>query len=342
MLLTRKYANILHNINNILEHMIPVTTPLGIILGLIFPEIFIHLRPFVPWMFGLITFSGALKLRAAELGASVKDPVPILLFFAAAHILMPVIAMFVTSVFFTDTDIISGFVLLFSGPTAVSGFIWVSILKGDMALCLTLILLDTLLAPLVVPGSVSILMGAKVTMDMSDIAFSLLFMVVIPTIIGITVNETSKGKVPSVICPWLNPFAKICLMAVVAANAAAIAPSVQFNDPLILKVTVFVIILTVIGFLLVKLTAVIGKCRYPKDISMIIAGGLRNNSAIMTIAVTFFPEAAVLPTLASIVVQQTIAAVMGKIFSKSSSAKAKVNPDSDSQSLFCGKTAAKD
>jgi len=33
----------------------------------------------------------------------------------------------------------------------------------------------------------------------------------------------------------------------------------------------------------------------------------------MTIAVTFLPEAAVLPTLMSIILQQTIAAVMGKL-----------------------------
>jgi hypothetical protein len=48
---------------------------------------------------------------------------------------------------------------------------------------------------------------------------------------------------------------------------------------------------------------------------MIIAGGLRNNSAIMTIAVNFFPETAALPTLLSIMFQQTIMAIMGKVFS---------------------------
>jgi predicted Na+-dependent transporter len=37
----------------------------------------------------------------------------------------------------------------------------------------------------------------------------------------------------------------------------------------------------------------------------------------MTIAVAFFPEAAVLPTLISIIVQQTIAAIMGKLFANS-------------------------
>ena len=310
-------ANVLRNINSFMDRMIPVTTPLSIALGFLLPGVFIHLRPFVPWLFGIMTFSGALKLRARELGDSVRSPAPILLFFASAHILMPLAAMLVSSLFFDNPDLVTGFVLLFSGPTAVSGFIWVSILKGDMALCLTLILIDTLLAPLVVPGSVSILMGAKTAMDSGGIAVSLLFMVVVPTIIAVTVNETSKGRIPALICPYLDPFAKICLMLVIAANAAHVAPWIRFSDPLVWKTALFVILLTSAGFLVVKLVSVMGKCRGGKDITMIICGGLRNNSAIMTIAVTFFPEAAVLPTLLSIVFQQTIAAFMGKLFAKS-------------------------
>jgi len=302
--------------NHHLERLIPVTTPFSIVIGFLLPFVFSVLRPYVPLLFGFMTFSGALKLRAAELGKSVRSPLPILLFFAAAHVLMPVLAMLVSSRFFANNDVVSGFVLLFSGPTAVSGFIWVLILKGDMALCLTLILLDTLLAPVVVPGTISILMGAKTAMDMSGIALSLLFMVVIPTIIGVTVNETSKGKIPAAICPYFDPFAKICLMLVIATNAAIVAPAVKLTNPLIWQVGLLVIILTSAGFLLIKFITVIGKCRAPKDITMIISGGLRNNSAVMTIAVAFFPEAAVLPTLTSIIFQQSIAAIMGKLFAQ--------------------------
>jgi len=314
MLSSQKTAIFAGKINHHLERLIPVTTPLGIVLGFLLPAFFINLRPFVPWLFGIMTFSGALKLKASELGAVVKTPAPIFLFFAGAHILMPVIAMLLSSLFFVDPDLISGFVLLFSGPTAVSGFIWISIFKGDMPLCLTLILLDTLLAPLVVPGSISILMGAKVTMDISSIAISLLFMIVVPTIIGVALNETSKGKIPVYICPLLDPAAKICLFLVIATNASIIAPGINFKDPLIWKVTVLVIILTFAGFALVKLITVMCKCRFPQDITIIIAGGLRNNSAVMTIAVAFFPQAAVIPTLISVIVQQSIAAIAGKLF----------------------------
>ncbi|MCL2209339.1 MAG: hypothetical protein FWC19_03780 [Treponema sp.] len=311
---SQKIAAIAVKINHRLDRLIPVTTPCSIALGFLLPAFFINLRPFIPWLFGIMTFSGALKLKASELKDAVRSPYPIFLFFAASHVIMPVISLAVSSVFFDDSDVITGFVLLFSGPTAVSGFIWVSIFRGDMALCLTLILLDTILAPLVVPGSISLLMGAKVALDMSGIAVSLLFMIVIPTAAGVAVNEASGAKIPKAICPCLDPLAKICLMLVIAANAAIIAPVIRFSDPLIWKAAVLVIILTFAGFALIKLITVTGRCGFPKDIAVIISGGLRNNSAVMTIAVAFFPQAAVLPTLVSIIVQQSIAAIAGRMF----------------------------
>jgi len=304
-------------INHFLERFIPITTPLAILVGFLFPDFFIFFRPLVMFLFGLMTFSGALKLKASELGAAIRSPVPILIFFISAHVLMPVIALFVSSLFFINTDVVAGFVLLFAGPTAVSGFIWVSILKGDMALCLTLILLDTLLAPLVVPGTISILMGAKISMEGGGIAFSLLLMIVIPTIIGVSVNEISKGKIPSVICPYFDPAAKICLMFVIATNASIIAPVINIADPLVWQTAILTVALTFTGFILVNIASIAGRCREQKNISLVIAGGLRNNSAIMTIAVAFFPEAAVLPTLMSIIIQQSVAAVMGKFLKKS-------------------------
>jgi predicted Na+-dependent transporter len=301
-----------------MDRFFPVTTALAVVLGLFFPGFFINLRPFVILLFGIMTFSGALKLTAHELGIAVKNPFPILIFFFTSHVLMPLAALLSSSLFFPDPDLVVGFILLFAGPTAVSGFIWVTIYKGDKALGLTLILLSTLLAPIVVPGTLSVLIGEKVTLDMSGIAVSLLFMVVIPTIIGVFINETSRGKIPKAICPGLDPFAKICLVLVIAANSSVVAPNIRFDDPLIWEVALLCIVLTVIGFLLAKLNGIIVKCNEQKNIALIFAGGLRNFSAVMTIAVTFFPEATALPTLLCIVFQQIIAAIMGKLIIKKS------------------------
>jgi len=306
----------MNKINSLLDRLIPVTTPLAVVLGLLFPVFFIHFRPFVIVLFGAITFSGALKLTAREIGNAVRSPVPILLFFVSTHIIMPLAALFSSSLFFSNTEVIAGYVLLFAGPTAVSGFIWVMIFRGDKALSLTFILLDTLLAPFIVPATILFFMGAKVKMDMTGITISLLFMVVVPTIIAVALNESSRGKIPKIICPGLDPLSKICLMLVIAANSSAVAPAVNLKDPLIWQITLLCVSLTALGFLLGKFFAAISRCSDQKAISLILAGGLRNNSAVMTIAVAFFPETAVLPAVMSIVFQQTIAAIMGKLIIK--------------------------
>lgn len=285
-------------------------------LGLFLPEYFSHLRPFVPWLFGLMTFSGALQLTASELGAAIKNPVPILLFFFSTHIIMPLAALGSSSVLFNNPEVITGFVLLFAGPTAVSGFIWVVIFKGDKALSLTLILIDTLLAPAVVPATISILMGAKAEMDMSGIAVSLCFMVVIPTIIAVAINEISRGKIPKMICPAFDPFAKLCLITVIAANSSAVAHILKFNDLLIWGMALLCVCLTTTGFILARLSGIAGRFSDQKCASLVLAGGLRNNSAVMTIAVAFFPEAAVIPGVLSILFQQTVVAIVGKILIK--------------------------
>jgi tagaturonate reductase len=300
-------------INSVMDRFIPVSTPMAVALGLFLPEFFLPLRPHVILLFADMTFSGALKLTAVELGAAVKSPAPILFFFFSSHVLMPLAALYSSSFFLNNPDVVAGFVLLFAGPTAVSGFIWAAIFNGNRALGLSLILLDTLLAPLVVPATLSIFLGAKIAMDMSGIAVSLIFMVVVPTIIGVTLNEASKGAIPQMVCPCLDPLAKICLMIVIAANSSALAPVVRFNAPLVWAVALLCVVLTILGFLLARLNGIAAKCGYEKSAALIIAGGLRNNSAVMTIAVTFFPEAAVLPTLMSIVSQQTIAATLGKL-----------------------------
>src|SRR5690606_26218740 len=53
----------------------------------------------------------------------------------------------------------------------------------------------------------------------------LLLIVVLPTIVGITIYELSKGKFQPKVKPLFAPLSKFCFLAVIALNVAAIAPS---------------------------------------------------------------------------------------------------------------------
>jgi hypothetical protein len=45
----------LDKINKTLNRLMPLVASSGVVLGFLLPGVFIHLRPFVPWLFGLIT-----------------------------------------------------------------------------------------------------------------------------------------------------------------------------------------------------------------------------------------------------------------------------------------------
>jgi len=308
-----KSAQIAYSINAKLERLMPVLFPFGVVLGFALPGIFSTLRPLVPVLFSLITLSGTLKLKVTEFGSTIRNPFPIILFLIVVRVLVPLVAMFASKLFFgVDPNIVTGFVLLFSGPVAIASFIWVGMFRGDRALCLTLILIDTMLAPIAVPGTLSILLGEMVKMDMRGIAMSLVWMVVLPTIAGVTINETSRGKIPSLICPYLSPISKILFMTVIAANSSALVYVISFRDPLVWKVAALSISLSASGFLLARLAGAVSRCGGEKEVTLFFSVGMKNISVITTIAVAFFPEVVALPTITGILFQQSIAAVMSK------------------------------
>ena len=310
----RKAADIAETINRQMDRFLPAIIPFGVVLGYLMPGVFIHLRPFVPLIFGMMTLSGALKLKAAEFGRTIRSPLPILAFFFSSHVLMPVFAKFIASLFFSGNDeLITGYILLFAGPIAVSSFIWVTIYSGEKALCLTIILLDTLLVPVFVPGTLALLMGANVSLDIKGIVLSLVLMVVIPTAAGVSLNESTKGKIPLLICPFLNPLAKISLVTVIAANTASVAALIRLDDPLIWKVAALVVFLFVLGFLLSWLTGIVTGCSPEKCKTLFFSGGLRNNTVTATITLTFFSEYATLPVIMIILFQHSISAILAKL-----------------------------
>jgi predicted Na+-dependent transporter len=197
--------------------------------------------------------------------------------------------------------------------------------KGDNALALALILISTVVAPLVVPGTMSILMGTRVVLDMSGIAISLILMVVVPTLVGVSANEISHGAAPRVAGPFLNPLAKVCLILVIAANASAVAPKIRFDEPRVWLIAAVCVLFAVLGYFLSRFIGII--CRLPQDkrVTIFFSSGLRNISAATTIAIEFFPEAAALPALLGIVFQQTMAAIMGRLLLGTGPGKALLN-----------------
>lgn len=306
----------LQSLNRQLERFMPFITPTSVILGVLFADHLIVFSFLIPWIFAFITFSGSLNSNFSSLKGALTNPLPLIIILILLHILMPFIAWTIGHLIFTDDNMtLTGLVLAAVIPTGITSFIWVTIYKGNIALALSIILFDTILSPFLVPHTLSFLVGQKVEINTLSIMNGLVFMVVLPSLLGMVINHFSKGKSVKV-SKTLAPFSKLGLALVVMINGAVVAPFLTEVNSKLVMIAITVFVLAFIGYLIAWL---LGKW-LTKDretiVVMIFTGGMRNISAGAVIAVQYFPAAVAVPVIVGMLFQQILASIFGFLFKR--------------------------
>ena len=307
----------INQLNKFLEKFMPFLTPIGVLVGLI-GAIWLHNLSFiVPWIFAAMTFSGSIGSNFRDLQRVLMHPQPIVVNLLILHLVMPLLGWAAGAMFFPGDELTqTGFVLLFVIPTGVVSLVWVTIYRGNLALTLALILLDTLISPLIVPLSLSWIVGAKVHMEPLDIMGGLLWMVVLPSLFGMLLNQWTKGKIKTKWGPNLAPFSKIGLFVVVAINSSVVAPYLKNFDFKLLKIFIIALVLAAFGYIAGWLVAHWMKWNREVTIALTINSGMRNLSAGAVLAISFFPPPVAIPVIAGMLFQQILAALFGQRLAK--------------------------
>ncbi|MFP7298907.1 bile acid:sodium symporter family protein [Neobacillus niacini] len=307
----------LQTLNKQLEKIMPLITPVSVIVGVLLSVYIKDFSYLIPWIFAFMTFAGSLNSNFKSLSTVVRHPLPIFAAMILLHILMPIWAWGVGHLTFQD-DIftITGIVLGMAIPTGVTSFIWVSIYKGNIPLTLSIILIDTMLSPIIVPYCLSLLIGEKIEMDMLGIMQGLVGMIVLPSILGMLLNQFLKRSVTKQLSTTLAPFSKICIGIVVMLNGAVIAPYLKNINLKLMGIILVVFFIAATGYVF---SFFIGKLiRSDKDtiVSLTFSGGMRNISAGAVIAVTYFPPAVAVPVVVGMLFQQVLASFAGSVLAR--------------------------
>lgn len=298
--------------NRVLEKIMPILTPCSVTIGVLAGS---HLQPYTflsPWVFAFMTLAGSLGSGFKEFAQVIARPLPLLANLIVLHVVMPLVAWCAGNLFYPgNLHTITGFVLAAVIPTGISSFLWTSIYKGNIALTLSIILIDTMLSPFTVPFSMSFVMGAQVEMDTLSMMKGMFFMVVLPSLAGMMLNQLTGGRVKTTLAPKLAPFSKLSLGVVVAINSSVVAPYLAAIDIKLIKMAVLVFLLAVSGYLMGWLVARV--CGWKRDIivSLTLNSGMRNISAGAVLAISYFPAPVALPVVLGMLFQQILASSFG-------------------------------
>jgi bile acid:Na+ symporter, BASS family len=319
----------LHHVNKQLEKLMPMITPISVIFGVLLSAYIKDFSFIIPWLFAFMTFSGSLGSNFHSLKSVIVQPLPIIIALSILHIIMPLWASGIGHIIFND-DIftISGLILGMAIPTGITSLIWVSIYKGNTSMTISIILIDTLLSPILVPYTMSLMVGGEIEMDAYRILTGLLGMIVIPSLIGMTINHLTKGKVKEVWSPRLAPFTKIGIGIVVMLNGAVVAPYLKDFSLKLVVITLTVFFIALTGYLFAFLIGrMLGRDR-DTVIALTFTGGMRNISAGAVIATSYFPPQVAVPVVVGMLFQQVLASISGHIVNRYYNGQEKTKRDS--------------
>jgi predicted Na+-dependent transporter len=302
--------------NRHFERWMFIIIPSSLILGFIFAS---QLQPFiqsVPYLFAYITLTMAIGCGLGQLRIVMKKPGIMVLTFVIAHVLSPLVAYGLgTLVFGADSPYVVGLVLFTIIPIGVSTVLWVGMSGGSVPLMLAMVVLDSALSPLVVPAGIHLFFDSAVDVKAGPIIIDLLVIIVLPTIIGVALNQMSRGRIQHVVQPFTSPLSKLCFVAVVSLNASAIAPHLDKlkQDMLLLVPLVVVLVGLCYAF------GYIGTAYLRNDeqqVTVSYATGMRNISLGIVLALGYFSPLAAVPVVLSILIQQPLATVHHYILQK--------------------------
>ena len=306
----------LDHLNKRLTRLMPILTPLSLIIGVLIADIGSQLMFLISWLFAFMTFAGSLTLNFNSLKSFIKYPYVILLTIAVLHIVMPFWAYLLSTLVFDDYLLTIGFILSVAVPTGVTSFIWVSISHGNKALCLSIILIDTLLSPIIMPLVVYFAVGKSIDIDTSSLILDLLWMIVLPSVLAMILNQYTNGKMEEKLGKKLAPFSKIALFLIVMINSNIIAPYVKNMSWELARIIIIVFIVAITGYVLWLL---IGHFIWkdPTLVStLVFTGGMRNIAVGIVIASSYFPPRVALPVVFGMLFQQVIASQFSRIVEK--------------------------
>ena len=290
----------------------------GLLLGFMLklPDSY-FLRKLVVLLFAYMTFVTSLGTSFKKFANTLRSPWLPLWVLILVHIATPFTAWIAGIIFYPDDAYIRiGYLIGATIPIGVTSIIWTSLIKGDMAVSLVAVTLDTFLVPLVLPLFFKFIIGQTIPISYFDMTLDLVMMITLPSIAGMLMHDLTKGSVVRFSQSIGGATAKLSLLVVILINATLVAPQIIWNLDMI-KLLLVSLLIVAAGYFVGYLGSHVLKERTRETVLTIIYNvGIRNNASGLVLALSYFPPAAAIPITLSILYQQPLATIIPYIYQR--------------------------
>jgi predicted Na+-dependent transporter len=273
------------------------------------------IRQLVILLFAYMTFVTALGTSFKSFVKVLRHPWIPLWVLILVHFITPLTAWLAGIIFYPDQPTIRiGYLIGASIPIGVTSIIWTALVKGNMAVSLVAVTLDTFVVPLVLPLFFKLFIGQTIQLNYLEMIIELSLMVTLPSVVGMLLHDLTQGKVVSFSKSIGGATSKLSLLFVILINASLVAPQIVW-DLAMVKILLVTLLIVSAGYFVGFLGSLILKERTRETVlTMIYNVGIRNNACGLVLALSYFPPAAAIPITLSILYQQPLATIIPHLY----------------------------
>jgi len=255
------------------------------VLALLFPSALQVVRPTViNYLLGVVMFGMGLTLNLHDFKIVFSRPKDVIVGCLAQFTIMPLLAWTLARVFALDEALTLGVVLVGCCPGGTASNVITYLAKGDLALSVGMTGVSTLLAPFMTPLLTWALAGKSVNVDVTGMLLSILWVVILPIVIGLLVKWIWP-KFTERATDYLPAFSSLAIAFIVAIIISANADKLLTGGLLIVTV---VILHNVCGLSLGYLIGRLLGLSEPKKRAVSIEVGMQNSGLASSLATIHF------------------------------------------------------
>ena len=230
---------------------------------------------------------------------------------------MPTLTHALALVFYaSDMYLVTGIVLEYSVPIGVVCFMWVGIFEGNGPLALAAILVSTVIAPFTIPATLQVLLGKTVHIDAINMMVNMIFMIALPALAGMLVNDATHGWGHERLSPAIDPACRLLLVLIITVNSSSMSSYVLHMMWLRASVAGFILVFAASGFVWGIVASRVLHLERRDMVTICFGTGLRNISSGAVIATQYFPGEVVFPVIAGTMFQQILTSLFGRVIER--------------------------
>ena len=255
------------------------------VVALLWPELFSGIKPTVinP-LLGLVMFGMGLTLRLEDFKIVFSRPKDVITGCMAQFLIMPLLALLLTRIFGLSDELALGVVLVGCCPGGTASNVITYLAKGDVALSVGMTGVSTLLAPFLTPLLTWLLAGHRVNVDMVSMFLSILWVVILPIVLGLLVRK-GLPKFTERVVAYLPAFSSLAIAAIVVIVVSANAAKLMVGGLLIIAI---VMLHNLCGLGLGYLIGHVLKLEHKKRVAISVEVGMQNSGLASALAAAHF------------------------------------------------------